>query len=121
MKTSFQRLLDIAKHLRSKDGCPWDREQTIESLMKCIDEVSNEVLEAVQNGDFQNLREELGDLLFQIIMISQIASERGLFTMKEVMDDISKKLIDRHSWVFGDDKVKTSKEAVKQWKKNKKK
>ncbi len=121
MKTSFQRLIDIAKKLRSENGCPWDREQTIESLMEGLEEEAGEVLEAVQKNDYANLQEELGDLLFQIVMISQIASEKGLFTMKEVMDDIAQKLIDRHTWVFGDDKAETAEEALKKWKENKKK
>jgi len=119
MKNSFQNLLDIAKKLRSPTGCPWDREQTIESMLKCVREEAAEVEEAIEKGDNENLREELGDLLFQIVMICQIASEKGLFTMKEVMEDISKKLIERHSWVFGSDKVSTPEEAIAQWKKNK--
>lgn len=119
MKTSFQKLIDIAKKLRSKTGCPWDRAQTIESLLEGIEEEAEEVGEAIKNGDYSNLKEELGDLLFQIVMISQIASERKLFTMKEVMDDIAEKLIRRHSWVFGKDKAKTPEEALEQWKKNK--
>ncbi|OIP81123.1 nucleotide pyrophosphohydrolase [Candidatus Peregrinibacteria bacterium CG22_combo_CG10-13_8_21_14_all_44_10] len=121
MKTSFQRLIDIAIQLRSDNGCPWDRAQTIESLMEGLEEESGEVLDAVKKGDYENLREELGDLLFQIVMVSQIASEEGLFTMKEVMDDITQKLIDRHSWVFGDDKAETAEEALKKWKENKEK
>lgn len=121
MKHSFQRLIDIAIQLRSDNGCPWDRAQTIESLMEGLEEESGEVLDAVKKGDYENLREELGDLLFQIVMVSQIASEERLFTMKEVMDDIVKKLIDRHSWVFGTDKAETAEEALKKWKENKEK
>jgi MazG family protein len=119
MKNAFQNLIDIAKKLRSPTGCPWDREQTIESMLKCLKEESIEVEEAIEKGDHENLREELGDLLFQIVMICQIASEKGLFTMKEVMEDIVKKLIERHSWVFGTDKVANTEEAIAQWKKNK--
>lgn len=89
--------------------------------MKGVEEESQEVLDAVKNGDYTNLREELGDLMFQIVMIAQIASERGLFDMKDVMDDIATKLIERHSWVFGDDKAETAEEAVKIWEENKKK
>ncbi|MBU1019325.1 MAG: MazG nucleotide pyrophosphohydrolase domain-containing protein [Patescibacteria group bacterium] len=121
MKKSFKKLIEIAKKLRSETGCPWDRAQTIESLLEGIEEESQEVSEAIKNGDYSNLKEELGDLLFQIVMISQVASERGLFDMKDVMDDITKKLIRRHSWVFGKDKAKTPEEALAQWQKNKKK
>jgi len=121
MKDAFQKLIEIAEKLRSDTGCPWDREQTIESMLKCVEEESQEVSEAIRKGDYTNLKEELGDLLFQIVMISQIASEKKLFTMKEVMEDIAEKLIDRHSWVFGEDKVSTAEEAIAQWKKNKKK
>lgn len=88
-------------------------------MLKCLKEEAAEVEEAIEKGDHENLREELGDLLFQIVMICQIASEKGLFTMKEVMEDIAKKLIKRHSWVFGSDKVASAEEAVAQWQKNK--
>ena len=121
MKTSFQKLIDIARKLRSETGCPWDRAQTIESLLEGVEEEAEEVGEAIKNGDYSNLQEELGDLLFNIILISQIASERGLFDMKDVMDDIAEKLIRRHSWVFGKDKAKTPEEALEKWKKAKKK
>lgn len=121
MKTSFQKLIDIAKKLRSETGCPWDKAQTIESLLEGIEEEAEEVGEAIKNGDYSNLREELGDLLFQIILIAQIASERELFDMKDVMDDLAEKLVRRHSWVFGDDKAKTPEEALKKWKANKRK
>ncbi len=121
MKDSFQKLIDIAAKLRSDEGCPWDRAQTIESLMEGLEEESGEVLEAVKKGDYKNLQEELGDLLFQIVMVAQIASEKEMFSMKEVMDDIAQKLIDRHTWVFGEDKAETAEEALAQWKANKKK
>lgn len=75
--------------------------------------------EAIQKEDYENLKEELGDVIFNIVMMVNIAEEKKLFTMKEVLDDIAKKIIERHTWVFGDDKVETAEEALKKWKENK--
>lgn len=118
-KKTFKDLLKIAAHLRSDKGCPWDRKQTIKSMLEHLREEADEVAEAINLTDHENLKEELGDLLFQIIMISQIAKEEKLFTMEEVIDDIYEKIYSRHTWVFGKDKVSSPEEAVKKWKKNK--
>jgi tetrapyrrole methylase family protein / MazG family protein len=119
---SFDKLLRLAKKLRSPTGCPWDRKQTILSLAKSLEEEADEVLTAIRKRDDVNLEEELGDLLFNIIMITQIASEEKKFRMSGVLKKIERKIIFRHSWVFGPDrsKVKNAEDALKLWKENKK-
>ncbi len=122
-KTEFKDLIFLAEKLRSELGCPWDRKQTIASMLKCVDDEVSEVREAIENGDHDNLREELGDVLFQIVMISQIAKENGYFDMDDVVKDIDEKIRSRHTWVFGEDrdKVKTPEDAIALWAKNKEK
>ncbi len=121
MAKNLKELCELAAKLRSETGCPWDRKQTISSMLKYIDEEIEEVREAIANGDHDNLREELGDVLFQLVMITQIAGEKGYFTMDDVVADIGKKIVDRHTWVFGDEKAETPEEALELWKKNKEK
>lgn len=118
-KYNFKDLLDLAAKLRSPSGCPWDREQTIASMLHHVEEEAAEVCEAIENGDHENLQEELGDVLFQVVMISQIAKEHGYFSMDEVIQGISEKVISRHTWVFGKDKANTPEEALALWKINK--
>lgn len=118
-KPTFKKLCKLAAKLRSKTGCPWDREQTILSMLKCIKEEADEVCQAIENSDHANLKEELGDVLFQIVMIAQIAKEHGHFNIDEVISGIEHKIISRHTWVFGKDKAKTPEEAIAMWKRNK--
>lgn len=119
LKVTFQNLCKLAAKLRSGTGCPWDRAQTISSMLKCIKEEAEEVCQAIENGDHENLKEELGDVLFQVIMIAQIAKENKYFTIDEVLKDIDCKIRSRHTWVFGKDKANTPEEAIAMWKKNK--
>ena len=118
-KRTLKDLKNLGEKLRSDTGCPWDRKQTIASMLKYIDEEVSEVREAIEKGDHKNLREELGDVLFQIVMIAQIASEHGYFKLDDVVTDIYDKIVSRHTWVFGKDKARTPEEALAQWKKNK--
>lgn len=118
--TTFDTLIELAKKLRAPGGCPWDQKQTIESLMKCIEEEADEVKEAIKKKDHPNLREELGDLLFSMIMVMNIAEEEEHFTHEDVLKAIEEKIISRHTWVFGSDKAATAEEALKLWKRNKK-
>ena len=118
-KAGFKDLLKLAEILRSEKGCPWDREQTIASMLEFIESEVHEVRVAIENGDHENLREELGDVMFQLIMVAQIAKENKYFDMDDVIKDIDIKIRDRHTWVFGDDKVETAEEAIALWKKNK--
>jgi tetrapyrrole methylase family protein/MazG family protein len=115
----FKELAEIAALLRSPEGCPWDREQTIASMYKHLESESAEVLQAIEKGDMQNLQEELGDLLFLILMIAEIAREDQHFDLEQVLGGIIDKVKRRHTWVFGDDKVSSAQEAVELWKKNK--
>jgi len=121
MKKDFKYLCELATKLRSESGCPWDRKQTIASMLKFVDDEVAEVRQAIENGDHANLREELGDVLFQLVMISQIAKEHDYFTIDDVLGDIADKIVSRHTWVFGDDKADTPEEALALWKKNKEK
>ena len=118
-KYTFEEFIDIIKTLRSENGCPWDREQTHTSLKPCMTEEAAELLAAIRiydtTGNFENMREELGDILLQVIMHSQIAKEEGLFSIDEVITEISEKMIRRHPHVFGDVKADTAEEVLSNW------
>ena len=103
--------------LRAPDGCPWDREQTYKDIAPHTLEEVHEVLDAIDRGDIDGLKEELGDLLLQIVFYAQIAKDEKRFTIDDVVDSISKKLIHRHPHVFGERKVKDSGEVLEQWEK----
>lgn len=120
-KKSFESLILLAEKLRSDTGCPWDLAQTISSMLKCLEDETHEVRQAIENGDHENLKEELGDLLFQIVMITQIARENKYFDFDRVIAGVHKKIVSRHTWVFGKDKAKTPQEAILMWQKNKQK
>ncbi|HXW75799.1 MAG TPA: nucleoside triphosphate pyrophosphohydrolase, partial [Candidatus Eremiobacteraceae bacterium] len=113
MHHSWEELVEIMTRLR--DCCPWDREQTHESLLPYLVEEAHEVVEAVDEGDPKKLCEELGDLLLQIVFHSQIASERGRFSIADVIDALANKMIRRHPHVFGDATISTSQEQMKSW------
>jgi len=100
--TSFESFAEIVAHLRAPNGCPWDREQTHESLRKHLLEESYEAISAIDSGNFTDMREEFGDLLLQIVLQSQIANEEGQFNINQVVQGISSKLVRRHPHVFGD-------------------
>lgn len=117
----FHKLLDIMSALRSEKGCPWDREQTRESLKPFIVEETYEVLEAIDEESPDSIKEELGDLLFQIVFQCQIARERKEFDMSDVIDKICTKMTARHPHVFGDVDYKTSDEVLIHWEAQKKK
>lgn len=112
---SYDDFLDIIAKLRAPGGCPWDMEQTHESLKKCLIEESGEVIEAIDNKDDENLCEELGDLLLQVVMHAQIAAEEGRFTMDDVVQGVSEKMVRRHPHVFGDAKVTSVEEGLDLW------
>lgn len=115
-KYTFDDLREIMATLRSEDGCPWDRRQTHESLIPCLEEETGEVIDAIHNLDMENLCEELGDLLFQVMIHSRIAEEKGYFTIDDVVDGISAKMVRRHPNVFGDVKVNSAEEGLELWK-----
>lgn len=118
---TFEDLLEIMRILRSENGCPWDREQTHDSLKKYLIEEAYEVLEAIDSGEKAKMCEELGDLLLQVVFHSQIAFENNSFSMDDVIDAICKKLIIRHTHVFGDDNATTADDVMVFWEANKKK
>lgn len=121
---TYEDFLKIIQILRSENGCPWDREQTHQSLRPCMMEEAAEVLAGIrileQTGDYENLREELGDVLLQVVMHSQIAKEEGLFTMEDVVNEVATKMIRRHPHVFGDTSADTSNQALQKWEEIKK-
>jgi len=112
---SIERLIAIMARLRGPGGCPWDREQTLETLRPYVLEETYEVLEAMESGDAREHCEELGDLLLQIVFQAQLTSEVGAFDFADVADAISKKLVSRHPHVFGDAQVSDSEAVMKQW------
>jgi MazG family protein len=112
-QAAIDRLLRIMDRLRDPGGCPWDREQTLRSLTPYLLEEAHEVIEAIEAGDAQHHREELGDLLFQVVFQARIAREEGKFDFAQVCDSISEKLTRRHPHVFGDVSVSGSREVVK--------
>ncbi len=117
----FEKLIEIMSRLRGPDGCPWDREQTHCSLTTFLLEETYEVIESIESGGSDELKEELGDLLLQIVFHSQIAKEEKSFTIEDVIDTINKKLIRRHPHVFGIADIKSSEEQRVHWERIKKK
>ena len=111
----FQALVEIIARLRASDGCPWDREQTHSSLREFLLEESYEVLAALDEGSSERLCQELGDLLLQIVLHAQIATEAGEFKLGDVMQGINAKLIRRHPHVFGSAEVKDAAEVAHNW------
>jgi len=112
---TFDDIVSLARRLRAPGGCPWDREQTLESLRAYVLEEAYEVIQAIELGDTDGLVEELGDFLFQVVFISQIASEEGKFGIGDVTQRLHDKLIRRHPHVFGEKKAKDADEALRTW------
>lgn len=113
--TEIDRLAAVMKRLRAPDGCPWDREQTHESLMKCLTGEVAEYLDAVADHDDRGMREELGDLLMEIVLNAVIAEERGAFTLEDAARGVTEKMIRRHPHVFGNAEAADSDAVVKLW------
>jgi MazG family protein len=111
----FERAVAIMAKLRAPGGCPWDREQTFDTIKPYTLEETYEVLEAIDNRDWEELTGELGDLLLQVLFYSEMAQEQGTFSIDEVLDRLSTKLIDRHPHVFGDVEAATASEVVRNW------
>lgn len=111
----IESLIQIVKDLRGPEGCPWDKEQTHITLAPYAIEEVFEMVEAIENGDDQHTCEELGDVLFQVILHATMAEERGAFSIQDVILSISSKIVRRHPHVFSDTKVKDSNEVIKNW------
>jgi tetrapyrrole methylase family protein/MazG family protein len=112
---NFKKLIDIMAKLRSEQGCAWDKVQTHETLKPYLIEEAYEVIEAIDEKDDAKLKEELGDLLMQVVFHSQVAKDNGEFDINDVIEKISSKMISRHPHVFGDAKFDTPEEVKKQW------
>jgi len=119
--TSFESFAEIVAHLRAPNGCPWDREQTHESLRKHLLEESYEAISAIDSGDFTDMREEFGDLLLQVVLQSQIANEENQFNVNQVIHGIYSKIVRRHPHVFGDLKLEGVEGVLANWEKLKEK
>ena len=113
----FEDFVEVVARLRAPDGCVWDKAQTHETLKKYLVEETQEALDAIDKSDDENLCEELGDVLLQIVLHAQIASERGAFTIGDVIQGISDKMIHRHPWVFGDMEIDSIEANVDMWEK----
>lgn len=120
-KKDFYDLISIVKTLRSDNGCPWDREQTHESIKSCLIEESYEVLDAIENEDDENLVEELGDVLLQVVFHGVLGEEEGYFNCSDIINGICYKMINRHPHVFGDVMAETTEEVLSNWDEIKKK
>jgi len=118
---AFRQLVELMAALRGPEGCPWDRKQTPESLKPFLVEECYEVIDALDEGKPDKIKEELGDLLFQIIFHARIAEEAGQFSMRDVITAIQEKMTRRHPHVFGDEKLFTDKEVLANWEEIKKK
>jgi tetrapyrrole methylase family protein/MazG family protein len=116
----YYRSRDIFRRLRGPDGCPWDKEQTHQTLSKYLLEEANEVVEAIEEEDVDHLVEELGDVLLQVFLHAQIGEDDGLFTMEDVIGALNEKMIRRHPHVFGDEQIDDPEEVLKQWQQIKK-
>jgi tetrapyrrole methylase family protein / MazG family protein len=112
---SFKELTDLMAHMRGPDGCSWDREQTLADFRVHFRNESNEVLEALEREDYENLKEELGDVLWHVLFMSQIAKERGLFTVDDVMEGVKDKIVRRHPHVFKERRKMTPEEVMAEW------
>ena len=122
MKKKFEHLVQTVATLRGPDGCPWDKKQTHESLIKCLQNESQELIDAIEKHDDENMKEELGDVLLQVLMNAQIAKEEGKFSIEDVIEYLDEKLHRRHPHVFGDHaKAASAEEALAVWREMKQK
>ncbi len=113
--SQLQSLVQVVAALRGPEGCPWDQEQTHESLTRYAIEEAHELAEAIELKDDSMIKDELGDVLFQVILHCQLAKERGAFELKDIISNINEKLVRRHPHVFGDEKVANSQEVIANW------
>ena len=108
---SYEELLNVIAQLRSEHGCPWDKAQTHESLIPCLRNECEEVVQAIEHHDEENLCEELGDVLLQVLLHARIAEEEGQFTMADVVNGLAEKMVRRHPHVFGNEEYGSPEQA----------
>ena len=113
--TDLQRLDQLIARLRGPDGCPWDREQRLPDLRAYLLEEAHEVADAIDRGDHSELTEELGDLLFQVVFVAQVAGEKGTVALADALDAVERKMIERHPHVFGDESLPTTRDVEAAW------
>ena len=118
-KYKFEDAVKIAEKIRKK--CPWDKKQTNESILKYLKEETEEFIEEVKKKDYEGMKEELGDILWQVLIHSQIMKEKNIFTIDEVIDNLCRKMMRRHPHVYGNKKVKDENQVIENWKKIKEK
>lgn len=114
-KADIQKLVDLVARLRGENGCPWDREQTRETLKPMLIEEAYEVLDALDGASPAELKEELGDLLFQVVFHAQIAQEKGEFRLADIIDRLHEKMVRRHPHVFGGADLRTADDVLRNW------
>lgn len=114
---AFFQLIKIMKKLLGKNGCPWDKKQTHKSLLKYLHQETEEVANAIRSKDWDNLKEELGDLLLQVVFHAELASRSGRFDIFDVLKSINSKLVKRHPHVFGSLKFSTPQQVLREWNK----
>lgn len=114
---AFSELVDLIARLRAPDGCPWDRKQTPATFKHYLQEETQELLEALDHDDRTHIREELGDLLFQVLFLARLYQEEEAFSLEEVIQEITAKMIRRHPHVFGQAKVASEADLRRQWEK----
>ena len=115
----LEKILDIMDTLLGENGCPWDKAQTHDSLRLCLIEECNEVIEAIDSHDMDSLKEELGDVLLQVVFHAKLAERAGVFNINDVLDGLADKLIRRHTHIFGADKAVSAEDAMRIWSENK--
>lgn len=115
--SAIDELKATMARLRAPDGCPWDQEQTHATLVRCLIDETSELIDTIDRNDYPHMREELGDVLIQVVFHAQIAAEKGLFDFEDVARDINEKLIRRHPHVFGTGKLETSEQVIAEWEK----
>lgn len=113
--SAIEDLRQTIARLRGPGGCPWDQEQTHASLVRCLIDEASELIDTIDRGDFPHMREELGDVLIQVVFHAQLAEEAGRFNLEDVAREVNEKLIRRHPHVFGDNKLQTSDQVLVQW------
>jgi MazG family protein len=115
MSKPFDELVEIMDRLREPGGCPWDQKQDLATFTPNIQEELDELVEAINEGDPEHIREELGDVIFNLVFVSRLAKEKGWFTMDDALEGIRDKIIRRHPHVFGDGHCDTPEQVLEQW------
>lgn len=113
--SKLEKLVDVMHTLRSEEGCPWDRAQSLGDLRQYVLEETYEVLQAMDQSNLPALKEELGDLMFQVVFLSQMMQEQNAFTLLEVLDTVTKKMLSRHPHVFGSSQAQSPEQALQNW------